>query len=48
LCWQTVEQQFIPALAIASSVSGKREKKKTEAYDINHFKQKIHETNAFS
>jgi predicted DNA-binding protein YlxM (UPF0122 family) len=23
LCWQTVEQQFIPALAIASAVSGK-------------------------
>jgi hypothetical protein len=27
LCWQTVEQQFIPALAIASSVRGNFKKK---------------------
>jgi hypothetical protein len=30
LCWQTVEQQFIPALAIASAVTSKRKKMTTE------------------
>jgi len=29
LCWQTVEQQFIPALAIASAVGGNLKKQLT-------------------
>ena len=30
MCWQTVEQQFIPALAIASAVSAKRKTAETK------------------
>jgi len=44
LCWQTVEQQFIPALAIASAVTGKRKDtlqlddidKKNDVFEANH------------